>query len=55
MGYKKNFIFRNVINNFILRAQQSGIITKIMKDIEWELIQISGVRKVNITNYINHN
>lgn len=54
MAFKKNFVFRNVISNFILRAQQSGIIAKIIKDVEWEIVQISGVRKVNITNYINN-
>lgn len=54
MAFKKNFEFRNIISNFILRAQQSGILIKIMKDVEWEIIQSSGVRKVTITIYINN-
>lgn len=52
MAYKKNFVFRNVISNFILRAQQSGFLTKIMRDIEWEITQSSGVKKVNDSNNI---
>lgn len=52
MAYKKNFLFRNIFNNFILRAQQSGLITKIIKDIEWEIIQKSRVR--NVSKSINH-
>jgi len=43
VAYKKNFVFREIFSNFILRAQQSGLITKIIKDIEWEITQKSGV------------
>ncbi|XP_029343909.1 ionotropic receptor 21a [Acyrthosiphon pisum] len=42
IAYKKNFVFRNIFSNFILRAQQSGLVTKIIKDIEWEITQKSG-------------
>ncbi|XP_025193297.1 ionotropic receptor 21a [Melanaphis sacchari] len=48
VAYKKNFLFRNIFSNFILRAQQSGLITKIIKDIEWEIIQKSGVINPNL-------
>lgn len=47
MAYKKKFIFRNVFNNLILRTQQSGLLAKIIKDIEWEITQSSGVQKVS--------
>ncbi|XP_022168776.1 ionotropic receptor 21a isoform X2 [Myzus persicae] len=48
VAYKKNFVFRNIFSNFILRAQQSGLITKIIKDIEWEITQKSGARNPNL-------
>ncbi|XP_060867810.1 ionotropic receptor 21a isoform X2 [Metopolophium dirhodum] len=48
IAYKKNFVFRNKFSNFILRAQQSGLVTKIIKDIEWEIAQKSGVRNPNL-------
>lgn len=47
IAYKKNFVFRNIFSNFILQAQQSGLVTKIIKDIEWEITQKSGVRNVS--------
>jgi len=50
VAYKKNFAFRNTFNNLILRIFQSGLLTKITKDIEWEITQHSGVRKVYETN-----
>ncbi|XP_050439120.1 ionotropic receptor 21a [Adelges cooleyi] len=39
LAYKKNFVFRNVLSDFILRAQQSGLLYKIVRDIDWEIIQ----------------
>ncbi|XP_060851670.1 ionotropic receptor 21a [Rhopalosiphum padi] len=48
IAYKKNFLFRNIFNDLILRAQQSGLITKIIKDIEWEITQKSGVSNPNL-------
>lgn len=47
IAYKKKFVFRNIFNKFILRSQQSGLLTKIVKDIEWEIIQHSGIKKVS--------
>lgn len=47
IAYKKKFVFRNIFNKFILRAQQSGLLTKIVKDIEWDIIQHSGIKKVS--------
>lgn len=52
IAYKKKFIFRNVFNNFILRAYQSGLFVKIIKDVEWEIIQDSGVKKASKANNI---
>lgn len=46
IAYKKNFIFRNIFNNFILMIHQSGLFAKITRDIEWEITQRSGVQKV---------
>ncbi|VVC32852.1 Ionotropic glutamate receptor, L-glutamate and glycine-binding domain,Ionotropic glutamate [Cinara cedri] len=45
VAYKKNFIFRNIFSNYILRVQQSGILTKIIKDVEWEITQRSGLKQ----------
>ncbi|XP_015380472.1 PREDICTED: glutamate receptor ionotropic, kainate 4 [Diuraphis noxia] len=48
VAYKKNFVFRNIFSNFILRTQQSGLLNKIIKDIEWEITQKSGVGNPNL-------
>jgi len=53
VAYKKKFAFRNIFSNLVLRIDQSGILNKIQKDIEWEITQHSGFRKVCETNNIN--
>lgn len=40
-------MFRNIFNNYILRSQQSGLLSKIVNDIEWEITQHSGIKKVS--------
>lgn len=47
IAYKKKFIYRNIFSNLLLRACQSGLLMKIIRDIEWEVTQRSGVRKVS--------
>ncbi|XP_050529771.1 ionotropic receptor 21a [Daktulosphaira vitifoliae] len=45
LAYKKNFQFRNLFGDIILRSQQSGLLYKIKKDIEWEIIQGSKTKQ----------
>jgi len=53
IAFKKKFVFRNIFSQIVLRIYQSGLLTKIMKDIEWETTQRSGIGKVCETNNIN--